>query len=58
MGQNYDAESKFWFTDPLLRSKALSWIFFAHGGMWNSDQGTIAGYDTDTCRCWTHAGAG
>lgn len=30
--QNYDPESKFWFTDPLLRSKALSWIFFAHGG--------------------------
>ncbi|ORY28143.1 glutathione S-transferase [Naematelia encephala] len=31
--ENYDPESKFWFTDPLLRSKALSWIFFAHGGV-------------------------
>jgi glutathione S-transferase len=30
--ENYDKDNKFWFEDPLLRSKALSWIFFAHGG--------------------------
>jgi glutathione S-transferase len=32
--EKYDTESKFWFAgDDLLRSKALSWIFFAHGGV-------------------------
>jgi glutathione S-transferase len=31
--ENYDTENKFWFDDKLLRSKALSWIFFAHGGV-------------------------
>jgi len=31
--ENYDTENKFWFEDKLLRSKALSWIFFAHGGV-------------------------
>jgi glutathione S-transferase len=24
--QNYDKENKFWFSDPLLRSKAHSWV--------------------------------
>jgi len=33
LAEKYDSESKFWFEDPLLRSKALSWIFFAHGGV-------------------------
>ncbi|KAL7418270.1 Glutathione S-transferase 2 [Cryptotrichosporon argae] len=31
--EQYDKENKFWFSDPLLKSKALSWIFFAHGGV-------------------------
>lgn len=31
--EKYDTDSKFWFTDPVLRSKAISWIFFAHGGV-------------------------
>ena len=31
--EKYDKELKFWFDDPILRSKALSWIFFAHGGV-------------------------
>ena len=31
--ENYDKDNKFWFEDKLLRSKALSWIFFAHGGV-------------------------
>ncbi|KZP22351.1 glutathione S-transferase [Athelia psychrophila] len=31
--ENYDKENKFWFSDPLERSHALSWIFFAHGGV-------------------------
>ncbi|WVQ84895.1 hypothetical protein IAT38_007058 [Cryptococcus sp. DSM 104549] len=31
--ENYDKEFKFWFKDPLERSTALSWIFFAHGGV-------------------------
>lgn len=29
--ENYDKEFKLSFEDPILRSKALSWIFFAHG---------------------------
>ena len=33
LAENYDTDSKFWFEDKLLRSKALSWIFFAHGGV-------------------------
>lgn len=31
--EQYDKEFKFSFSDPILRSKALSWIFFAHGGV-------------------------
>jgi len=31
--ENYDKEYKFWFKDPVERSKALSWIFFVHGGV-------------------------
>jgi len=31
--ENYDTENKFWFKDPILRSKAISWIFFGHGGV-------------------------
>lgn len=30
--ERYDKEYKFWFKDPLEKSQALSWIFFAHGG--------------------------
>lgn len=30
--ERYDKDYKFWFKDPLERSQALSWIFFAHGG--------------------------
>ncbi|TXT07412.1 hypothetical protein VHUM_03132 [Vanrija humicola] len=33
LSENYDPEHKFTFADPKLRSKALSWIFFAHGGV-------------------------
>lgn len=31
--QQYDPDSKFWFTDVKGRSDALSWLFFAHGGV-------------------------
>ncbi|RSH91650.1 hypothetical protein EHS25_009019 [Saitozyma podzolica] len=31
--ENYDKDNHFWFSDAKLRSKALSWIFFAHGGV-------------------------
>ncbi|OWZ63746.1 hypothetical protein AYX15_04322 [Cryptococcus neoformans] len=31
--ERYDKEYKFWFKDPLEKSQALSWIFFAHGGV-------------------------
>ena len=31
--ERYDKEFKFWFDDPILRSKAFSWIFFSHGGV-------------------------
>ncbi|KAL1412133.1 PFAM Glutathione S-transferase domain [Vanrija albida] len=31
--ENYDTEFKLSFSDPLLRSEALSWIFFTHGGV-------------------------
>lgn len=27
-----DKDNKFWFSDPLLRSTALSWIFFEQAG--------------------------
>lgn len=30
---NYDTEYKLSFKDPLLKSDALSWIFFTHGGV-------------------------
>ena len=30
--ENYDKEHKFWFKDPILRSKALTWIFWTQGG--------------------------
>lgn len=33
LSENYDPEHKFSFADAKLRSKALSWIFFAHGGV-------------------------
>lgn len=28
-----DPEFKFWFKDPIERSNAFNWIFFAHGGV-------------------------
>lgn len=31
--QLYDPDNKFWFTDVKGRADALSWIFFAHGGV-------------------------
>lgn len=31
--ENYDPEFKLWFKDPLERSLALSWIFWAMGGL-------------------------
>ncbi|KAK4684653.1 GSH-dependent disulfide-bond oxidoreductase, partial [Tremellales sp. Uapishka_1] len=31
--ENYDKENKFWFSDPLERSKAISWIMFGQGGV-------------------------
>ena len=30
--ENYDSDYKFWFKDPVERSRAMSWIFFTHGG--------------------------
>nr|XP_031858947.1 uncharacterized protein CI109_005615 [Kwoniella shandongensis]KAA5526019.1 hypothetical protein CI109_005615 [Kwoniella shandongensis] len=31
--ERYDKENKFWFDKPEEKSDALSWIFFAHGGV-------------------------
>jgi len=31
--EQYDKDYKFWFSDPLLRSKAFSWIAFGQGGV-------------------------
>jgi glutathione S-transferase len=31
--ENYDPENKLWFSDPIERSFAISWIFWAQGGL-------------------------
>jgi len=54
--ENYDTENKFWFKDPILRSKAISWIFFGHGGEFvDRPVSCILSILRLTPRCRTHA---
>lgn len=51
--ENYDKEFKFHFQDPILKSKLLSWIFFAHGG---ESLHLLRWFTNANKRCRTHAG--